>query len=163
MKTQIAMIREALVEGVVETQLTAQSRAQVVVGWSRARQFATALAIVAFILMLQNAEALAQRAGCDTQAADKLVGFIESGAQFMIGIGAAGALLMFAVGAAFIIFAGGKAERASKGMGIIKNCVIGLVILAAGAFIKFIVLTFVDGTGANQSSCTNSNDQQGIR
>ena len=61
---------------------------------------------------------------------------------------------MVAVGALFIIF-GHTPQRASMGMKIIKNAVIGLAVLAAGLFLKFIIIDVVIGAaGTNGPSPT---------
>jgi len=100
-------------------------------------------------LMALGGSAYAAGSGCSSSAATSLQTFIGDAANFAIGIGAGGALLMVAVGALFIIF-GHTPQRASMGMKIIKNAVIGLAVLAAGLFLKFIVLDVVIGaSGSN--------------
>ncbi len=92
------------------------------------------------------------KSGCKSSAATGLMDFIKNAADFVIGLAAIGALLMLAIGAALIIF-GGTPERVSKGMKIIKNVVIGLAILGAGAFIRYVVVDFVSGaTGGTAGS-----------
>jgi hypothetical protein len=150
-----ALIREALVIGVIEAQARIVIGTRRVAGWSRRLRFNLALAGFGAMALVASSAAYGATDGCNSEAAGKLIDFIKSAANFMIAIGAAGALLMLAVGAGFIIFAGGKSERAAKGMGIIKNCVIGLVILGAGVFLKMIVTTFVEGAtgGGGGSNC----------
>jgi len=108
-------------------------------------------------LMAFGTSAYAAGAGCSSSAATALQTFIGDAANFAIGIGAGGALLMVAVGALFIIF-GHTPQRASMGMKIIKNAVIGLAVLAAGLFLKFIILDVVIGAaGSNGPSSTTTN------
>jgi hypothetical protein len=90
-------------------------------------------------------------------ATSNIVSFIGDLALFAIAIGGAGALLMFAVGAVLVIF-GGNPSRVRHGMDIIKHAVIGLVVLGAGAFIKFIVIDLVLGA-ASQSGQTQTSVQ----
>ena len=105
--------------------------------------------------------AYAAGTGCGSSAASALQTFIGDAANFAIGIGAGGALLMVAVGALMIIF-GHTPQRASMGMKIIKNAVIGLAVLAAGLFLKFIVVDVVIGASGSHApngtvkSCLNT-------
>lgn len=95
----------------------------------------------------------AYASGCKSGAASELVDFIDNAANFMMAIGGAGALLMFAV-AAFFIITGHKESQVSKGFKMVKNALIGLAILAAGFFIKEVLLQFISGaTGGSSGRC----------
>jgi hypothetical protein len=93
----------------------------------------------------------AYAAGCKSGAASDLVDFIDNAANFMMAIGGAGALLMFAV-AAFFIITGHKESQVSKGFKMVKNALIGLAILAAGFFLKEVLLKFISGATSTRSS-----------
>jgi hypothetical protein len=103
--------------------------------------------------------------GCTGSAATSIQSFIGSAADFAIGIGAGGAMLMLAVGALLIIF-GHTPQHARRGMTIIKNSVIGLGVLAAGLFVKFIVVQLVLGAAGTHNGtanqCLNSGGNVGL-
>lgn len=142
-------IREAIREGVTQG-FVAQGKVAVrVASMSPRAKAGVTAALAAAVFALNSGYAWAVQCG-GSNAAETLTKFISSAATFMIALGGAGALLMFAVGACFIIF-GGTPSRVSKGMGMIKNAVIGLAILALGAFIKFVVLEFLSGATKNRS------------
>lgn len=154
-RNKMSLISQALGEGVVDLQVKAGAAGSRVAQLGPRAKSALVLGIAAMYPALFTAVAWAAPKGCNSGAATKLVGFIDSAAKFMMAIGGAGALLMFAVGAFFII-AGGTGSRVSKGFGMIKNAVIGLVVLAAGFFIKEVVLSFVSGaTSSNTPGCVN--------
>jgi hypothetical protein len=147
------IIRQATREGASDAMaLQAKAAVRIASLDSRAKT-ALVAALTASVFALNAGFALAASA-CGGNAADTLTKFIGSAATFMMALGGAGALLMFAVGACFIIF-GGTQDRVRRGMTMIKNAVIGLVVLAVGAFIKFIVLAFLDGatTGKSDDRC----------
>ncbi len=134
-------------------------RAQLLLGESvatassaRARR-ALALVLAPFAaLSLVPASAQAAASGCTSSAATSIEAFFSDLSLFAIGIGGGGALLMVALGSVLIIF-GHTPKRASQGMDWIKNAAKGLVLLAAGLFLKFIVLDLVIGAaGTNGPS-----------
>lgn len=149
------IIRQASREGVSDA-IALQGRIAVRLVSLDARLKATLIVALGAALFALNA-GFAYAAQCGgSNAADTLTKFIDSAATFMMALGGAGALLMFAVGACFIIFGGGQQSRVSRGMGMIKNAVIGLIVLALGAFIKFVVLEFLSGATkgeADSSGC----------
>jgi hypothetical protein len=143
MRNALKNIHEAALRGFVEVQVAAMCRAERLADSGKLNRRAATFGSAVGAATLAGT-AYARGEGCGSDAAKKLQDFIESAANFAIGLGAGGALLMLAVGALMIIF-GGTPDRVSKGMKIIKNSVIGLGILAAGLFIKFIVVNFVLG------------------
>ena len=109
----------------------------------------------------QAGGAVSSGTGCASSASTALQSFLGSAANFAIGIGGVGALLMLAVGALMIIF-GHTPQRASMGMKVIKNAVIGLGVLVAGLLLKFIIVDAILGaagphTSSTVQSCLNSN------
>ena len=154
-REKFSLIQSALGEGVVDLQVKAGAAGSRVAQLDPRAKNALVLGIASLYLLVSTNVALAASKGCSSPATTKLVGFIDSAAKFMMALGGAGALLMFAVGAFFII-AGGTGSRVSKGFGMLKNAVIGLVVLAAGFFIQEVVLSFVSGaTGDNTPGCIN--------
>lgn len=153
MRNRLSRINDAMLMGFVELQTAAVGRAERLADSGRLTRRAATVGVLTGAA-LTSGTAYAAARGCSTNAAKKIQEFIGSAADFAIGIGAGGALLMLAVGALLIIF-GGTPDRVSKGMKIIKNSVIGLGILAAGLFIKFIVVYFVLGAtgGGSPSGC----------
>ena len=153
MHENLNLMRQAGREGVAEAMaLTTRVAYRIT---SLNQKVKTLMIIAAAGLVLSFNSALAFAAGaCGNEAASKLSGFINQAATFLIVIGGAAALLMFAVGALMIIFAH-NSSRKSKGMDILKNSVIGLIVLGAGAFFRFVVVKFIDGltTGKNQTNC----------
>jgi hypothetical protein len=146
-----ATLNDAALSAIVRVQTTAASRAEDLVGGGRIERWATGFGAACGALMATGtraaygASAATTAGGCDQSGpAGAIQSFISSAASFAIGIGAGGALLMLALGALLIIF-GGTPDRVSKGMKVIKNAVIGLGLLAAGLFLKFIVVTFIFG------------------
>lgn len=144
------LIVQALGEGVVDVQGKAFAAGSRVAQAKARTKSAFALGIVGIYSTLFAAVSFADGTGCNSDATSSLTGFISSAAKFMEAIGAAGALLMFAIGAFFII-AGGTGSRVSKGFGMIKNAVIGVVVLCAGFFVQHVVLSFVNGATSNNS------------
>lgn len=146
MKSNLTLVKDATVEGVVRVQMRMSRH----LASKKARIGALAMVVLAETLV----PATALAANCSTGgAADKLVKFIKQAAQFMIYLGGAAALLMFSVGAVFII-AGGNPQRVNKGMKMIHNAVIGLVILVAGVFIATIIDLFVNSATGGQTNDT---------
>jgi hypothetical protein len=154
MRNPITHIKEAMLSGVVSVQVDAMSRTAKVTEPSAVTKISLAVGALMAPFVSSTAFAFAASSGCGTSAAQKLHDFLNSGAQFLIGIGAIGSLVMFVVGALFIMFSAGNESRASKGMSIVKRTVIGLIILAGGVFIKYVVLQFVQGaTGSSAQKC----------
>jgi hypothetical protein len=158
MKRALSQINEALLAGVVEVQVASMNRVERFADNGGAKRSGVVVGTLAGLAAAAPAAYAA--AGCNDRASRSLLNFIQSLANFMIGLGAGIALLMLAVGALMII-AGGTPERVSKGMKMIKNVVIGLAVLGAGAFIKFIITTFVSGAqsgaGTASPSCLTRN------
>jgi hypothetical protein len=103
-------------------------------------------------LLTVASTALAAGSGCSSSAATSIETFFSDLSLFAMGIGGGGALLMVALGSTMIIF-GHTPKRASQGMDWIKNAAKGLVLLAAGLFLKFIVLDLIVGAaGSNGPS-----------
>lgn len=150
MKTHIQNIRESVLLGLIEVKTGSAT------GLSRVVSHPRVAAIVGALLVYASRPAAAYAAGgCKSDAATTLIKFIKDAAKFMIGIGGAVALLMLAVGA-FLIIVGGTPDRVAKGMKMIKNTVIGLVVLSAGLLISFVVTQFVEaaaGSRADNSRC----------
>lgn len=150
MRDKLRLIRQALGEGVVDVQgKTFAAGSRVAQSSARAKSM-VALVFVGSYSALFAGASFAAGSGCNSAATTSLTTFISDAAKFMEAIGAAGALLMFAIGAFFII-AGGTGSRVSKGFGMIKNAVIGVVVLCAGFFVQHVVLSFVNGATSNNA------------
>jgi hypothetical protein len=148
------MVQEASIAAASDIQASIYSVATKAASLSgRVRLMIAGSAIALYYAMFAG---YAYAAGCNTGAASDLVKFIDNAANFMMAIGGAGALLMFAV-AAFFIITGHKESQVSKGFKMVKNALIGLAILAAGFFLKEVLLKFIGGaTGSNASKCVES-------
>jgi len=79
---------------------------------------------------------------------------------YVIAIGGVGAVLVGVVGALFIMFSAGNSERATKGMTIVKNALIGLAIMGGIFLLRTAVTSFVGGTSAATGNPDCSTNQQ---
>lgn len=153
MTKNITLIRESVLLGVIEVKTGVAAIMARIMAHPRVSAIIGAL----FFYGSRPVAAYAAGSGCKSTAADTLIKFIQDAAKFMIGVGGAVALLMLAVGA-FMIIVGGTPDRVAKGMKIIKNTVIGLVVLSGGLLISFVVTQFVEGAAgsrADDSGCVD--------
>jgi hypothetical protein len=116
--------------------------------------------IVPVTTLLVSSSAYAVGCGSDT-ATSKLSNLIAGAAKFMMAIGGALALLCFVLGGT-LIMVGHTSERVKKGKSLVTNALIGLAVMAAGFFIKDVLLSFVSGatgsdSGGNTSCLTTGN------
>lgn len=164
MREKLNLIRSTTLEGVQEAHVKALSMGTRASEISNRAKVTATLGFTTLSYFV-FAPLAAAGTGCDSSAATKLTGFISNAAAFMMALGGAAALLMFAVGGFFIIV-GGSESRVRRGMGMLKNAVIGLVVLAAGIFIKVVVLSFVGGaTGGSDKGpkCINTGGTSGLQ
>jgi hypothetical protein len=155
MRRNIAQIKEGILSGVVTAQSGMTARLANPAITTRNAWLLAGIVTPLFA----TSTAFAAKGGCSSGAANKLFGFVNDFARLMIGFGAVGSLLMLAVGAGFIMFSAGNEGRARKGMGIVKNVVVALMIFGGGIFIKYIVLQVVAGaTTFSAPSCIKSNE-----
>jgi hypothetical protein len=159
MREDLKLMRQAGLEGVSEAVALSQSFAVRIASLNDRLKALIVLASAGTLLALSSTAAYA----CGgSKAADRLSEFIETAAEFLIAIGGAAALLMFAVGAIMIIFAHNSSRKA-KGMDVLKNAVIGLIILGAGLFAKYVIVEFIKGLtgGKNSAECLGKNGAGG--
>jgi hypothetical protein len=152
MKRALNKLNEAVLAGVVDTQISAMDRVEQFAD-HKAKRTSVIVGVLAGIVTYTPAAAYAACDSSTNKSTKGLLSFISSLANFIIALGAGIALLMLAVGAVMII-AGGTPERVRKGMGMIKNVVIGLGVLGCGAFIKVIVTQFVGGAQSGAGTAT---------
>ena len=161
MNTHIKNIRESVLLGCVEVKTSVATITGKIAAHPR---LSGMMSFYGASLVIASRPALALAAGgsgCKSDAATTLVKFVKDAAKFMIGIGGAVALLMLAVGA-FMIIVGGTPDRVAKGMKIIKNVVIGLIVLSGGLLVSFIVTSFVEGAAGNKADNSNCVDSKGF-
>ena len=155
MKDNIKLMRQAGREGVQTAAVLPYLAAARVSALSERMKVLLVAALATFgVFAYSGGVAWAAKKCGGAGAADRLSDFIGQAALFLIAIGGASALLMFAVGALFIIFST-SSEKKKKGMDILKNAVIGLVVLGVGIFVKYVVLAFIKGATGNNNSVGN--------
>jgi len=161
MRDKIKLIGTTTREGVYETHfMVANAAVKAATASSRKKQVGS-LAFAATLYAMYAGTAVAGGNGaCGGSATTSLTGFISSAATFMMAIGGVAALLMFAIGG-FLIIVGGSESRVRRGMSMLKNAVIGLVVLASGVFIKTVVLNFVGGATSNNGAASGCVGQNG--
>lgn len=163
MKENMQLMRQAGREGVQTAAGLPYLAAARVSALSERMKVALIVALASFGVFAYSGGIAWAAKQCGGQgAASRLSDFIGQAALFLIAIGGASSLLMFAVGAIFIIFST-SSEKKKKGMDILKNAVIGLVVLGVGIFIKFVVLAFIQGATGNENSvgkCIEYGDKQ---
>jgi hypothetical protein len=158
MRGTLAQIKEGALDGTAAVQTGVMARTAALSNPATVQRLVLFVAALVAPLYASGA-AFAAKGGCDSPAAEKLFNFVDEAAKLMIGFGAVGALLMLAIGAGFIMFSAGNEGRARKGMTIVKNVVIALLIFGGGIFIKFIVLNFVGAaTTFDAPKCVRASD-----
>jgi hypothetical protein len=84
-----------------------------------------------------------------------IVDLFKTVGTIIIAIGGAAFLVTLGIGALMIMASGGNSQRADKGMGWIKNSIIGVGLLAFGVFIRSIVVHIVSNMTTAVSSGGN--------
>lgn len=150
MNENLNLMRQAGREGVTEAMALTTRVALHISSLNQKVKMLLIMASAGLILAMNSTFAYA--AACDNKGAGKaLADLIGRAADFLIYVGGAAALLMFAVGALLIIMAH-DSSRKRKGMDILKNAIIGLLVLGGGFFIKVVVVKFIDGVAGNNSN-----------
>lgn len=156
------LVRDTALQRVVQLQVAGPNGDTIDTGQFRFLGRASFLAPVGLASGASTARAAG---GCDSAALQGLVGTLASATQFMIGIGAVGCLLMFAVGAlTYMGFkpwaaigmkgSGGQPDTYKMAAHIVKNAALGLAVLVAIAFIRWLVIEFMTGvTGNSTPNC----------
>lgn len=148
----LSNINHAVLSGVVSAQVSAVDRAESVAKSPKLSRRLVGISAAAGAATLSGSAYAA--AGCNSDAAESVTDLIKSTASFVISLGFAIALLTFAI-AGILVMAGGTPQRVSMGMKLMSNTVKGMVILALGAFVRYVVVDFVTAAGPGSSGKTS--------
>lgn len=134
-----------------------EAEAEAVAGvYSIADRINVRIVTICFALLMLISPALSMAAADDLDCVGKgakgLINIIDMIVGMILGVGGALAIFIIVIGGCRIIFAGDNGNHVRKGMDMVKNACIGIIILASGTLIQAIVISFVTGATKKQYS-----------
>ena len=124
------------------------------------KRIGTVLGLSLFATIVAAPGAVAADCGAAASGTSPIITLFAQLTWYVIAIGGVGAVLVGVVGALFIMFSAGNSERATKGMTIVKNALIGLAIMGGIFLLRTAVTSFVGGTYAATGNPNCSVNQQ---
>lgn len=112
---------------------------------------------------MSGAGLLAAHSSSSTSVSDNAAGLVSLFNHvgiLLIGLGAVTGLISFAIGATMVMGSAGHADRVKRGMSMIKNAIIGFLIVGMGAFLRIVVTTMIKPTTEAASATKTTGQHQ---